>query len=84
MKKEITLCFEFLCNEQQVECCADEDLTLQEVWEGLIQLCPEQISDEFDLDQPVILCCKRNHRLLDTKKAIAQLRLLEGDLILVY
>ena len=84
MKKEITLCFRFLCNDQQVECRVDEDLTLQEIWEGLTELVPVSVTKDFAMDQPVILCSGRDHHLLDNKKAIAQLQLLDGELILVY
>ena len=84
MKKEITLCFDFLSSQQQIEVQVDEDLTLQEVFEGLQQLCPESVTKHFNLSQPVILCRQKDHHYLDQKKAIAQLRLLDGELILVY
>ena len=84
MKREITLCFRFLCNDEQVECRVDEDLTLQEIWEGLTELVPDSVTRDFEMDQQVILCCGRDHHLLDNKKAIAELRLLDGELILVY
>ena len=62
----------------------DPSLTLREIVEGLQEMSPPEIREEFDLCQPLILCDAREHRILDEQKTAAQLRLPDGFKILIY
>ena len=84
MGKEVLLCFELVCSGARFECSVDPALSLQEIVEGLQEMCPAEIREEFDLSQPLILCDAQEHKILNEQKTAAQLRLDDGFKILIY
>ena len=54
MENEVLLGFELVCCDQYFECSADPSLTLREIVEGLQEMSPPEIREEFDLCQPLI------------------------------
>ena len=84
MENEVLLGFELVCCDAYFECSVDSSLTLREIVEGLQEMSPPEIREEFDLCQPLIFCDPQEHRILDEQKTAAQLRLPDGFKILIF